>query len=152
MLLVLDGERGERDPAADLLAQLPPGVAVTLVCNKIDLTAEPAGLEAASDPPRVCVSAKTGAGLDALRAHLMQCMGYAGAESGAISARARHLDALRRARGHVEAAELQLEGFRAGELVAEELRDAHDALGEITGKVTTEELLGRIFATFCIGK
>ena len=82
----------------------------------------------------------------------MECMGYGGADAGAVSARARHLDVLRRTRGHLEAAELQLSGFRAGELMAEELRDAADALGEITGVVTSEELLGRIFATFCIGK
>jgi tRNA modification GTPase len=152
VLLVLDASLEEREPAPELVARLPAGVPLTLVCNKIDLVDGPAGIDAASDPPRVRISALTGAGLDALREHLMQCMGYAGADAGAISARARHVDALRRARVHVEAAELQLEGFRAGELVAEELRDAQAALGEITGEVTSEDLLGRIFSTFCIGK
>ena len=77
---------------------------------------------------------------------------YGGRASRSDVRRAWHLDVLRRTRGHLEAAELQLSGFRAGELMAEELRDAADALGEITGVVTSEELLGRIFATFCIGK
>ncbi len=74
------------------------------------------------------------------------------ADAGTVSARARHLDALARARRHVDAAEAQLRESRAGELVAEELRQAQGALGEITGTVTSEDLLGRIFASFCIGK
>ena len=105
-----------------------------------------------SGPPRVAISSRTGAGRDVLRAHLRNCMGYQVADAGTVSARARHLDALARARRHVDAAEAQLRESRAGELVAEELRQAQGALGEITGTVTSEDLLGRIFASFCIGK
>jgi tRNA modification GTPase len=152
VLLVLDAAAGEREPAPELLSRLPDGVPVTLVQNKIDLTGEAAGVDVGNDRPRVRISARTGAGLDELRSHLMECMGFAGAESGTISARARHLDALRRARGSLEAATRQLEESHAGELVAEELRAAQAALAEITGEVTSEDLLGRIFATFCIGK
>jgi tRNA modification GTPase len=152
VLLVLDAAAGEREPAPELLSRLPGGVPVTLVQNKVDLTGEAAGVDASKDQPRVRISARTGAGLDALRAHLMECMGYAGGEAGTISARARHLDALRRARAGLEAATRQLEESRAGELVAEELRAAQVALAEISGEVTSEDLLGRIFATFCIGK
>ena len=152
VLFVLDASLGEREPAAELLARLPPDVPITLVHNKIDLVGASPGVETSNGRAQVCLSARTGAGLDELRAYLMQCMGYVGADASAISARARHLDALRRARSHVEAAEVQLKGFHAGELVAEELRDAHAALGEITGIVTSEDLLGRIFSTFCIGK
>jgi tRNA modification GTPase len=79
-------------------------------------------------------------------------MGYQMAEGGAISARARHLEALTRARRHSEQAARVLAERRAGELAAEELRAVQNALAEITGEFTTEDLLGRIFAGFCIGK
>jgi tRNA modification GTPase len=98
------------------------------------------------------LSALSGEGIDTLRGHLKSCMDYHGLEAGTVSARARHLDALARAREHVEEAMRQLSERRAGELVAEELRSAQQALGEITGEFTTEDLLGRIFAGFCIGK
>jgi tRNA U34 5-carboxymethylaminomethyl modifying GTPase MnmE/TrmE len=91
-------------------------------------------------------------GLDLLRGHLKECVGFHAAGEGAISARARHLEALRRARAHVEEAHRLLTARHAGELVAQELTDAQKALGEITGEVTSEELLGRIFGSFCIGK
>jgi tRNA modification GTPase len=145
------------DPAAAAFreesARLPAEVPVTLVFNKCDLAAGAAGdCSHASGPPRLRVSALTGAGLDQLRAHLKACMGYQTAEGGTISARRRHLEALARAHGHCEAAAQQLTERRAGELAAEELRAAQQALSEITGEFTTEDLLGRIFAGFCIGK
>jgi len=139
-------------PAAAELAELPPGVPVTLVFNKIDLAGTPPSLEAAASPPRVFVSALTGAGLPLLRAHLKESAGYQGAESGALSARRRHLDALKRAREHVENAADILQRSRAFELFAEDLRLAQRALGEITGEFTSEDLLGEIFGSFCIGK
>src|SRR6185436_19565937 len=105
-----------------------------------------------SGPPRVTISALSGSGLDTLREHLKSSMGYLTAEAGTVSARRRHLDALARARGHVEEAARQLQERRAGELVAEELRVAQQALGEITGEFTTDDLLGRIFSSFCVGK
>jgi tRNA modification GTPase len=153
-------------------ARLPAGVPVTLVFNKCDLApaqgAEVAPLAPGSEadvrkiaagdfshesgPPRLRVSALTGAGLAQLRAHLRQCMGWQTVEGGAISARRRHLESLAAARAHTEEAARQLAERRAGELVAEELRAAQQALGEITGEFTSEDLLGRIFASFCIGK
>jgi len=144
------------DPAGAALreqgARLPPAVPVTLVFNKCDIaTALPvAGTD--DGPPRLNISALTGAGIDALRAHLKQCMGYSSVEGGAISARSRHLESLARARAHTEEAARQLAERRAGELVAEELRAAQQALNEITGEFTSDDLLGRIFAGFCIGK
>ena len=119
--------------------------------NKIDLTAEQAG-EADGETPCVRLSAKLGDGVDDLRRHLKSCMGYQATEAGMLSARRRHLVALETARGHVDEGRRQLEESRAGELMAEELRQAQIALGEITGEVTTEDLLGRIFSSFCIGK
>jgi tRNA modification GTPase len=133
-------------------ARLPSEVPVTLVFNKIDLAPGlPVG-ETISGPPRVHVSAMTGAGLDVLRAHLKDCVNFQSADGGSISARRRHLDALARARQCVEAAARELEQRRAGELVAEELRAAQRALEEITGIFTADDLLGRIFGSFCIGK
>ncbi len=133
-------------------SRLPPEVPVTIVLNKIDLATGIPLSDTVSGPPRVAISARTGAGLDVLRAHLRDSMGYQVADAGTVSARARHLDALARARRHVDAAEAQLRESRAGELVAEELRHAQIALGEITGTVTSDDLLGRIFPSFCIGK
>jgi tRNA modification GTPase len=141
------------DPAAAAFdaqrAHFPTGVAVTLVLNKIDLApqiAPVAGVEC------LCISARTGQGIAQLRDHLLRGAGFIGAEQGALSARARHLAALAEAHVHLDAAAEQLTVGRAGELAAEELRRSHQALGLITGATTSDELLGRIFASFCIGK
>jgi tRNA modification GTPase len=133
---------------------LPPAVPVTLVLNKCDLTSgvPMSDTVTLAGPKWLPVSAKTGDGLPLLREHLKQCMGYVSPEAGTVSARARHLDALAVARSHVEEAARQLTEARAGELVAEELRLAQRALDEITGTFTSDDLLGRIFASFCIGK
>lgn len=133
------------------LAALPQNVPVTLVFNKIDLTHEQPRYEQ-SEPPRVHLSVATGEGIDLLRAHLKECVGYQGVHAGTLSARRRHLDALTRANEHLAEAERQLTERRAGELMAEELRQAQQCLGEITGEFTSDDLLGRIFSTFCIGK
>jgi tRNA modification GTPase len=133
-------------------ARLPPDVPVTLVFNKCDLASGLPVADTLTGPPRILVSALTGAGLPELRAHLKSCMGYQSVEGGAVSARRRHLEALALARAHVEEAARQLSERRAGELVAEELRGAQQALDTITGEFTTEDLLGRIFSGFCIGK
>lgn len=149
LLIVVDATTGRMPPPETV----PPGVPVTIVRNKLDLTAEPAGLaEDGQGRALVRVSALTGAGLAALRDHLKACVGYTGEAGGTFSARRRHLDALTRAQRHATAALEQLAEFRAGELAAEELRLSQEALGEITGEVTSEDLLGRIFASFCIGK
>ncbi|MGB6356788.1 MAG: tRNA uridine-5-carboxymethylaminomethyl(34) synthesis GTPase MnmE [Steroidobacteraceae bacterium] len=142
------------DPApwAAELEQLPAAVPVTLVFNKIDLTGAAARLDDTATPPRIFLSARTGAGLELLRGHLKSSAGYRETESGALAARRRHLDALSRARRHVQSAADILRGARAFELFAEDLRLAQRALGEITGEFTSEDLLGEIFGSFCIGK
>ncbi len=134
------------------IAQLPAAVPVTLVFNKIDLTGATARLDETAHPPRVFLSARTGLGLELLRTHLKASAGYRDPESGAFAARRRHLDALSRARQHVQSAADILNGTRAFELFAEDLRLAQHALGEITGEFTSEDLLGEIFGSFCIGK
>ena len=105
-----------------------------------------------SGPPRLYISALTGTGLDQLRAHLKSCVSFQTAGSGSISARGRHLEALVRARSCVEIAARELQQRRGGELVAEELRLGQRALEEVTGIFTADDLLGRIFGSFCIGK
>jgi tRNA modification GTPase len=154
VLYVLDAaaadDRDAPDWAADL-EQLPPRVPVTLLMNKIDLTAAQARIDESAVPPRIYLSAKTGAGLPLLRAHLKATAGYV-ENTGALSARRRHLDALQRARRAVEAAAENQAAMRGFELFAEELRLAQLALSEITGEVTSDDLLGEIFSSFCIGK
>jgi tRNA modification GTPase len=142
------------DPAAtaytDERATLPEGVPVTLVFNKMDLaTAE--GVVVPDVDAQLRLSARTGEGLAALRAHLQAAIGYSPTDTGAVSARARHLEALTRARAALDAA-CTLLADKRGELVAEELRLAQRSLGEITGEFTSDDLLGRIFGSFCIGK
>jgi len=133
------------------LASLPADVPRTIVFNKIDRSGEPARVEEGA-PARVYLSASSGGGVDGLRAHLKACIGFHPSTEGALSARTRHIEALRRARAHVEEAHRLLTVRHAGELVAQELHDAQRELGEITGQVTSDDLLGRIFGSFCIGK
>ena len=140
------GDGGDAATAA-IRAELPAGVPVLPVINKIDLSGRRAGRHDSG----MAVSARTGEGLDALRDSLRHELGMEEAAAPFI-ARRRHLEALDAAAAAVDEA---LEAARQGwgeELVAESLRQAQTALGEITGAVTTEDLLGRIFATFCIGK
>jgi tRNA modification GTPase len=152
VLFVVDASDTAAMAAIDKdLAALPSVAPRTVVLNKIDRVGGEPRLEP-GDSPRVYLSAASGAGLDVLRAHLKDCVGFHPAGTGVLSARARHLDALRRARTHVEEAHRLLTERHAGELVAQELTDAQKQLGEITGEVTSDDLLGRIFASFCIGK
>jgi len=122
----------------------------TLVRNKIDLASTDAGEAETDEVPVFAISALTGAGIDALIAHLHSVAGYNAAAPGTFSARRRHLASLERARSRLVAARRELDG--ALELAAEELRGAQAALGELTGELTSDDLLGEIFATFCIGK
>jgi tRNA modification GTPase len=132
--------------------QLPRGVPLTYVRNKIDLSGEAPGVHQTRAGIEVALSARTGAGLPELRAHIKTLAGFQGADGGEFLARRRHLDALARALTHLEAAAAVLDATAAGELLAEDLRQAQHALGEITGTFSPDDLLGRIFAGFCIGK
>jgi tRNA modification GTPase len=130
---------------------LPAGTAALIVWNKIDLPdAGPA--PAGGKLPAFGISAMTGAGLPALREQLKAAAGYQADAAGVYSARRRHLDALARAQSLFELAGARLAERASFELVAEDLRLAHRALGEITGEVSSDELLGAIFSGFCIGK
>ena len=147
VLYVVDATRGFAPGEA---ATLPAGAATLVVWNKADLPeAQPA--PAADDRPVVTVSALSGAGLPQLREQLKFAAGYQ-SQGGAWSARRRHLDALARAQSLFEVAEGRLAERASFELVAEELRQAHQALGEVTGETSSDAVLGAVFATFCIGK
>ena len=156
VLYILDASaRASESSASELAAELdelPKGVPVTLIFNKIDLSGAQANVDEARDPPQVFLSAKTGAGVELLRTHLKNRAGYRAGDSGALSARRRHLDALDRAKGCVVQAAQTLTTTRAIELFAEELRRAQLAMGEITGEFSSDDLLGEIFSSFCIGK
>ena len=148
-LLVVDVTADADEATAELVAELPQGLAWTVARNKIDLAGEPPGPAGAS---QVNVSAKTGAGLDALRDCLKAAAGYESPGEGSMIARQRHLQALNRARSHFDEACRLLDRDGAGELFADELRQVQNALSEITGEFGTEDLLGEIFSHFCIGK
>ncbi len=125
---------------------------LTLIFNKIDLTNSPECVTSTDGLPTILISAKHNLGLDLLRTHLQDSAGFNPANEGGFIARRRHLDALMRTQTALDAAREQLVHYRAAELVAEELRRAQLALGEITGTVTADDLLGEIFGSFCIGK
>lgn len=136
-----------------LRAQLAEvGPPITVVLNKVDLLAQPPQTRLSETPPVIALSAQSGQGLQQLRDHLKACIGYEAGGEGQFMARRRHLEALAEARQHLLLGQTQLQDFAAGELLAEELRQAQQALGQITGEVTADDLLGQIFASFCIGK
>lgn len=156
VLLVVDStECLETEPQLiwpEFVQQLPDNIGMTLIRNKADLSQLPVQQSSAQSLTVINLSAKDLQGIDLLREHLKHCMGFDGNTEGGFLARRRHLDALQRAWQHLEAGRYQLEVFRAGELLAEELRQAQESLNEITGEFSADDLLGKIFGSFCIGK
>lgn len=159
VLLIVDDRDGETDADRDLLARLSSHcshtLAVTLIRNKADLSGNPARLippETEQQHASITLSARSGDGLALLRQHLAECMGLRSGSEGEFMARRRHLDALEQAREQVRNGQQQLQGHAAGELLAEDLRQAQQILGSITGELSSDQLLGKIFAGFCIGK
>jgi tRNA modification GTPase len=157
VLLVVDASTPEAsDPFAlwpEFFETRPASAKVTLIRNKADLSGEPSALLVAEDGHvSIALSARSSDGLELLRDHLKACMGYQQLAEGSFSARRRHLEALRQAATHLEHGRAQLTLAGAGELLAEDLRQAQHALGEITGAFSSDDLLGRIFSSFCIGK
>jgi tRNA modification GTPase len=148
LLYVVDAslDEGER-PLRPV--DVPADVPVTLLVNKIDLVGASARLDESGPTTTLYVSARTGEGLDLVRTHLKQSAGYVG-DAGVVSARRRHLDAL--ARAHALLRKAALAPDESVDLFAEDLRLAQRALGEITGEFTSDDLLGEIFGSFCIGK
>lgn len=154
ILLVIDAAEIKNN---NLLEQIPAEFShaqekVTIILNKIDLLEVNHLTEIHANRTMVALSAKTGLGIDLLRNHLKKCAGFNTAEDGIFIARRRHLNALEAAQKFLLNGKSQFETDRAGELLAEELLQAQKALNEITGEFRADDLLGQIFASFCIGK
>ncbi len=148
ILLLVDDTRHDEPENAEILARLPSHLPRITVHNKVDLSGKSPGKQG----EHLYISAKQSLGIEALRAELKTRMGYQGEAEDTFIARRRHLQALEDTQAAVDRAEFQLREFNAGELMAEELRLAQDALGQITGRFTPDDLLGEIFSNFCIGK
>ena len=160
VLLMIDSTEQKADDFktewADFLAKLPQNMPITVIRNKVDLSGETEGLEEKHEEKDgftlIRLSAQTKVGVDLLRDHMKKSMGYQSTTEGGFLARRRHLQALESAAEHLEMGHVQLTQFHAGELLAEELRMVQNALSEITGQFTSDDLLGNIFSSFCIGK
>lgn len=149
VVVVVDANSTETGHA-DL--DLPHEPAITVVHNKIDLTGQQAHVEKTPDAEQIFCSAKTGQGMDLLKIRLKTVAGAAPPGEGQFLARTRHLEALTQVQQHLKHGLDQLVDHQAGELLAEELRLAQQQLSEITGEFSSEDLLGAIFSSFCIGK
>jgi tRNA modification GTPase len=147
VLLLLDS--AEIDMAG--LGDLPSGVDVIKVFNKIDLSKATSKLVETESGVEIYLSVKTGEGMDLLKQHLKQSVGFSETSDGVFIARRRHIEALKIAEQALINAADQLNAY-APELVAEELRQAQSGLSEITGEFSSDDLLGEIFSSFCIGK
>lgn len=156
VLLVHDSSKGTDVDMDDLWPEYRCRIGhykhLSLILNKCDLSQQEPGICKNGELTTVALSAKSGLGMEGLREHLKQCMGYDGATEGGFTARRRHVQALEQAQHFIDAGFEQLLGMGAGELLAEDLRMAQNCLSEITGRFSSDALLGRIFSSFCIGK
>lgn len=149
ILLLIDAGEPEIE---SVLTTLPPDGNITHIYNKIDLLGLEPDIKQTESATQIYLSIKTGNGLELLKQHLKQSVGFNEATDNVFIARRRHLEALSKGREFVESALDQLRGSQAGELVAEDLKQAQNSLAEITGKFSSDDLLGKIFSSFCIGK
>lgn len=149
VVLLIDATRGETAADREILERFPRALRCIRVMNKIDLVPQAAAVDRLGNSATVWLSAKTGEGTELLRAMLLESIGWHGAGEGLYLARARHVEALQRARHHLRQAAGQGAYL---ELLAEDLRLAQEALATITGEFTADDLLGEIFSRFCIGK
>lgn len=156
LLLVVDGSDDAADTSlADQLSSLKESThakAITIIYNKSDIRGETPRKTTLDAHDVIYLSAKTGLGLDLLTAHLKASVGFQDTLEGGFSARRRHLQALENAKESLENGIAQLQDAAAAELLAEDLRQCQQALGSITGEFTSDQLLGEIFSSFCIGK
>lgn len=154
LLLIVDSqERSDlRSIISEFRLKLNTNIPITIAYNKIDISGLAKQYTTIDDHPVIYLSAKSGEGIELLKDHLKQAIGFSAATETMYLARTRHLDALDRAFNHLSAAKEQLQTHRAAELLAEDFRQAQIALGEITGEFTADDLLGKIFSSFCIGK
>jgi len=156
VLLLVDSNETDATAPEDIwpefIHKIPASIPITVVKNKIDLVSKEAGIKKNNGNTIIAISAKHNQGIDLLREHLKECAGFSSHQESTFIARRRHLDALTKAKQSIETGYQQLQEHRAGELLAEDLRYAQHALSEITGEFTSDDLLGQIFSSFCIGK
>ncbi|GMR20446.1 MAG: tRNA uridine-5-carboxymethylaminomethyl(34) synthesis GTPase MnmE [Gammaproteobacteria bacterium] len=152
ILIISDDNQPQQQAIEQIISNLPVGVSHTLIKNKIDLTGRPPGRVEGESERALALSVITGKGCDVLREHLKSLAGFETEAEGVFISRRRHITAIECAQAHVLQGRQCLESTRAGELLAEELRLAQQALSEITGEFLADDLLGEIFSGFCIGK
>lgn len=152
ILLIVDDRVGVDAESLHIIHRFPYDLAVTVVHNKIDLSGRAAMMWQDEIGDHVAISAKQGLGLDRLKQHLKDSMGFVKDGEGCFIARRRHIESLQSTARFLQHGKSALQQKRAGELLAEDLRLAHQSLGEITGEFTSDDLLGKIFSEFCIGK
>ena len=158
ILVVIDAHQSPRLTATArkywqmLHEYMPDAIPMTLIRNKCDLLKEASSIKELEEDTIITLSAKTGEGIDLLKQHLKHAVGLDGPSYSPFVARRRHLDALEQTRGCLQSGQNHLQQSKAAELLAEDLRQAHQYIGEITGAVSSDELLGKIFTEFCIGK
>jgi tRNA modification GTPase len=150
IVLVEDGEPTSVEETG-LIEDADENIHRIILHNKIDLSGSSPGIDK-QDDTHIWLSMKTSAGYDLLISHLKQFMGVQELPEDSYMARRRHLDALSRSKEILLKALVAHEGHQAPELLAEDLREAHQALEEITGEFSSDDLLGKIFSEFCIGK
>lgn len=156
ILFMLDStESKETHPAKiwpEFYQQIPKHIGLSVIRNKADLSNESTGFDSSGEYPVISLSASQKQGIYYLTEHLKECMGFNAGSEGQFIARRRHLDAIDRASEHLYLGKQQLEDHLAGELLAEELRLTQQHLNEITGEFSSDDLLSKIFSSFCIGK
>jgi tRNA modification GTPase len=150
LLYVIDSQTKEVIPD-DIYNQIPEATGISVVFNKTDLSGDENRIVEKDNHTEIYLSASSGEGIELLRQHLKQCMGYERHTEGQFIARRRHITAINNASDHLNKAKLCLKN-NTGELLAEELKLAQLELSSITGEFSSDDLLGRIFADFCIGK
>ena len=148
VLLVIDANESDLNSVANTQFDKP----TILIKNKIDLTEDEPGVFENSGQTTIAISAKTQQGITELEQFLQNHMGYHSESEGEFSARQRHVNAIQQTAQHLQTGLQQLKQHNAGELLAEDLRQAQYALAEITGEFSADDLLGEIFSSFCIGK
>ena len=152
ILLLVNDSDGVTAEDQIIIDRLPRQLPITVIRNKIDLSGNAANEYECDLGKEIKLSAKTGYGVELLKQHLKDCVGFQSADEGSFMARRRHVDALQRGLDFVLHGKQELELHKAGELLAEDLRQAQESLNEITGEFSSDDLLGRIFSSFCIGK
>ena len=157
VLLLVDANENKATTPAEIwpefINKLPKQMPVSIIRNKVDLLPEQErSITVEGDLPILSISAQDQFGIEALKTHLKKAMGFQGTTEGTFMARRRHLDAIDKASHHLYTGRDQLQSYAAGEILAEELRIAQQHLNEITGEFSSDDLLGRIFSSFCIGK